>query len=67
LFVTLDIRCEDVETGRIIWQDPHYTYYRTYSENSNDPVVLFENRRRAEEFLAEEMSVRIHDRFLANF
>jgi len=67
LFITLDIRCKDVQTGKIIWQDPHYTYYRTYSENSSDPVVLFENRRRAEEFLAQQMSARIHDRFLANF
>lgn len=67
LFITLDIRCVDVETGRVIWQDPNYTYYRTYSESSSDPVVLFENRRNAEEFLAEQMSIRIHDRFLANF
>jgi outer membrane lipopolysaccharide assembly protein LptE/RlpB len=67
LFVTIAVRVEDVETGKIIWQDPHYTYHRTYSEASSDPVVLFENRRRAEEFLAEQMSIRIHDRFLANF
>jgi hypothetical protein len=67
LFVTVAVRVEDVETGRIIWQDPYYTYYRTYSEASSDPVVLFENRRQAEEFLAEQMSIRIHDRFLANF
>lgn len=67
LFLTVDIRCEDAQTGSVIWQYPGYTYHRTYSEASNDPVVLYENRRRAEEFLAREMSIRIHDRFLANF
>lgn len=67
LFLTVDIRCEDAQSGKVIWQYPGYTYYRTYSEGSEDPVVLFENRRRAEEFLAQEMSIRIHDRFLANF
>ena len=67
LFITVDIRCEDTQSGKVIWQYPGYTYYRTYSEASSDPVVLFENRRSAEEFLAQEMSIRIHDRFLANF
>ncbi|MGA7875268.1 MAG: LptE family protein, partial [Desulfoferrobacter sp.] len=67
LFLTVDIRCEDARTGKVIWQYPGYTYYRTYSVSSSDPIMLFENRRRAEEFLAQEMSIRIHDRFLANF
>jgi len=69
LYITVNIRCVEVKTGKVIWQDPQYTYYRTYSEPESgaDPMVLFENRRRAEQFLAEEMSIRIHDRFLANF
>ena len=66
LYVTLDLRCEDAQHGTVLWQDPNYTYHRTYFENP-DPIVSFENRRRALEFLAKEMAVRIHDRFLSNF
>lgn len=69
LFITVSIRCVEVKTGQVIWQDPQFTYYRTFSQPGSgaDPALLYENRRKAEEFLAEEMAVRIHDRFLANF
>lgn len=69
LFITVNIRCVEVKTGNVIWQDPQFTYYRTFSlpGSGADPALLYENRRRAEEFLAQEMAVRIHDRFLANF
>lgn len=69
LFITVNIRCVEVKTGKVIWQDPQFTYHRTFSlpGSGADPSLLYENRRRAEEFLAQEMAVRIHDRFLANF
>jgi outer membrane lipopolysaccharide assembly protein LptE/RlpB len=66
LFLTLDIRCVDAKTGAVLWQDPKFTYQRVYVQ-SNDPIVSFENRRKALQFLATEMAIRIHDRFLANF
>ncbi|MCE5243395.1 MAG: LPS assembly lipoprotein LptE [Syntrophobacteraceae bacterium] len=71
LYVTISIRCVDTRTGRVIWQDPSFTYYKVYSQVSNvsnpDPVVNFDNRRRALQYLSEEMAIRIHDRFLSNF
>lgn len=66
LYVTLDIRCVDTRTGKVIWQDPAFTYYRTFFQN-DDPIIAFDDRRQALQFLAREMSIRIHDRFLANF
>lgn len=71
LYVTLDIRCQDVKTGTVLWQDPRFTYYRVYRQSSDpenpDPIVGYESRRSALAFLAREMAVRIHDRFLSNF
>ncbi len=80
LYITLDLSCQDVKTGKIIWKDPKFTYYRLYRDVPNisgstiqDPAMLprniagFESRRVAEEFLASEMAERIHDRFLNNF
>ena len=66
LYVTLDIRCVNTRTGKVIWQDPAFTYQRIFFQN-DDAVAAFEDRRLALQFLAREMSVRIHDRFLANF
>lgn len=66
LYVTLDIRCQDVESGKTVWQDPQFTYFKTYLQNP-DPISSFDNRRQAFEFLAKEMAARIHDRFLSNF
>jgi outer membrane lipopolysaccharide assembly protein LptE/RlpB len=66
LYVTLDIRCQDVESGKAIWQDPQFTYFKTYLQNP-DPISSFDNRKLALEFLAKEMAARIHDRFLSNF
>ncbi len=66
LYVTLDIRCEDVRNGTVIWQDSHFTYYKTFLQNP-DPMITFDNRRSALEYLAREMAMRIHDRFLTNF
>jgi hypothetical protein len=66
LYVTLDIRCVDVRDGKVLWQDPQFTYYQVFLQNS-DPNVSFDNRRATLDYLAREMSVRIHDRFLSNF
>lgn len=66
LHVTLEIRCKDVKSGKILWQDSQFTYHKVYVQNP-DPMASFDNRREALEFLAKEMSVRIHDRFLSNF
>jgi len=66
LYVTMEIRCVAVRDGAVIWQDPSFTYYQTYIQAA-DPNVSFANRRAALDFLAQQMSIRIHDRFLSNF
>jgi len=66
LYITLDIRCVDVKTGAVLWTDPNFTYFRVYNENPQ-PIIAFDNRREALEFLARETAIRIHDRFLSNF
>ena len=66
LYVTLEIRCVDVRDGKVLWQDPQFTYYQVFLQN-RDPNVSFDNRRATLDYLAREMSVRIHDRFLSNF
>lgn len=66
LYITLDIRCEDARTGQVLWQDPGFTYYKVFIQNPV-PMVTFDNRRGALDYLAREMAVRIHDRFLTSF
>lgn len=66
IYVTLDIRCQDTQTGAILWQDNHFTFYEEYIQ-SDDPIISYENRRQALEVIAREMAIRIHDRFLSNF
>ena len=71
LFMTLDIRCEDKKTHKILWRDPAFRYFKVYQLNDNtpqlDPITGYENRQAALDFMAGEMSTRIHDRFLSNF
>ena len=71
LFVSLDIRCEEKKTHKTLWSDPSFSYYKIYEVNNaslqTQPIVGFENRESALDFLAQEMSTRIHDRFLSNF
>jgi hypothetical protein len=71
LYITLNIRCEDKKSHKILWQDPAFRYFKVYEVNDNplqpDPITGFENREDALRFLAVEMSRRIHDRFLSNF
>ncbi len=66
LYVTLDIRCVDTSSGKVLWQDPHFSYYQTFIQGA-DPNVAFDDRRATLEYLAQQMSIRIHDRFLSNF
>lgn len=66
LTVTLDVRCVNAEDGSILWQDPHMSYFENYFQ-TDDPNLSYEDRRRALEFIAQQMSIRIHDRFLSGF
>jgi hypothetical protein len=69
--VVLDIRCEEKKSHKTLWSDPYLSYYKIYEVNNSSlqtqPISGFENRENALDFLAQEMSTRIHDRFLSNF
>lgn len=71
VYVTVDIRCEDKKSHKILWSDPAFRYLKVYQVEDNplapNPIAGFENRQAALQFLAQEISVRIHDRFLSNF
>jgi hypothetical protein len=71
LYITLDIRCEDKKTHKVLWRDPAFKYFRVYRLSDDplnpDPMVGYDNRRSALEYLAGETAIRIHDRFLSNF
>ena len=71
LFLTLDIRCEEKGSRKVLWRDANFTYYKVYETENDplnpDPIKGFENRRAAIESLAGDMAIRIHDRFLSNF
>jgi hypothetical protein len=71
LFITLDIRCEEKESRKVLWRDPNFTYSTVYATSLNplqpDPVLDFDYRRAAVNTLAQDMAIRIHDRFLSNF
>jgi hypothetical protein len=66
LYVTLEIRCVDLRDGKVLWQDPQFSYYQVFLQNT-DPNISFDNRRATLDYLANQMSIRIHDRFLSNF
>ena len=71
LLLTVDIRCEDKITHKTLWRNPAFTVRQFYQINNNplqpDPVTGFDNRQAALDFLAQDMSRRIHDNFLSNF
>ena len=71
LMLTVDIRCEDKKTHKILWRNPTFIVRQLYQINNNalqpDPVTGFDNRQAALDFLSEDMSRRIHDNFLSNF
>lgn len=66
LYVTLEIRCVDTRDGKVLWQDPQFTYYQTMIQHVA-PNTSFDTRQATLDYLAREMSIRIHDRFLSNF
>jgi hypothetical protein len=71
ILLSADIRCEDKQTHKIIWRSPNFTVHQFYQTNNNplqpDPVTGFDNRQAALDFLAQDMSRRVHDNFLENF
>ena len=71
LYLVLEIRCVEIKTGKVLWQDPNFTYFKVYKQmrepNNPNPILSFDARRETLEYLAKEMSSRIHDRFLTNF
>ncbi len=71
LYITLDIRCEEKGTGRVLWRDPSLQVYRVYKQSDNplhpDALAGYENRQEALKVLAKEAAMRVHDRFLSDF
>jgi hypothetical protein len=71
LAITLEIRCEEKKTHKVLWRDAAFTYQKIYQVHNNpllpQPIAGFGNREAALQYLAQEMSARIHDRFLSNF
>jgi len=71
LVVTVDIRCEEKASHKILWRNAAFQYHKIYQVNTNalqsDPIVGYENREAALGVLAQEMASRIHDNFLSNF
>ncbi len=71
LIVTVDIRCEEKQSHKVLWRDPSLRYYKVYQVTDNslqpDPILGFENREAALRVVADEIATRIHDRFLSNF
>lgn len=71
LYITVSIRCVDLRTHKVIWQDPNFSYFKVYEVNDNplqpQPITGFENRQNALLYIAGETARRIHDRFLSNF
>lgn len=66
LTVTLDVRCVDRETGKILWQDRALTYFEDYLQNPQ-AIVSFQNRQEALQRAARETAARIFDRFMSQF
>ena len=66
LTVTLDVRCTSVADGSILWQDSSLSYFQEYLQNDASNTSS-EDRRRALEYVAREVAMRIHDRFLSGF
>ncbi|MCE5335560.1 MAG: LPS assembly lipoprotein LptE [Desulfobacteraceae bacterium] len=71
LYVTLDIRCEEKRTGKVLWRDPNLQVYRVYRQSDNplhpDALGGYEDRQEALHVLAREAAIRVHDRFLSDF
>jgi hypothetical protein len=66
LFIAVDVRCVDTKTGAVLWQDNNLAQQAAFFQDPN-PIVAWENRRRAMATIARRMAERIHDRFMSNF
>lgn len=66
VYVTMDIRCEDAQTGKIIWQDNQFTYYEEYVR-TGDAFIDYDRRQAAMEYLSKQVAERIYDRFVHRF
>jgi outer membrane lipopolysaccharide assembly protein LptE/RlpB len=62
-FVTVDVRCEDRRTGRILWQDNQLTFSRAYPYGTT-AFDSYTGRRAALEYIAQQIAERIYDRFM---
>ena len=71
LNVSMDIRCEDKVSHKVLWADTAFRYFKVFQVEDNplqpNPITGFENRQAALGYIAREMAIRIHDRFLSNF
>ena len=71
LWLTVDISCEEKKTHKTLWRNASFSDHQVYQINNNaeqlQPVVGYDNRQAALDFLARDMSRRIHDNFLSNF
>jgi hypothetical protein len=66
IYITLDIRCVDTKTGAVLWQDNNLSEFSSFLQH-RDPILAYQDRRRAEAIIARRVAERIHDRFLSNF
>ena len=66
IFVVLDVKCEDVRTGKVLWQDNQLTFYEEYKRGA-EASVSYNRRRAALEYLARQVAERIYDRFTNRF
>ncbi|MEJ5299402.1 MAG: LPS assembly lipoprotein LptE [Thermodesulforhabdaceae bacterium] len=62
-FVTVDVRCEDRRTGKILWQDNQLTFSRSYPYGTT-AFDSYQGRRAALEYIAQQIAERIYDRFM---
>ncbi len=66
IFVTVDVKCEDKKSGRIIWQDNQLTFYEEY-ERGLEASEGYNKRVIALKYLAQQVAERIYDRFTNRF
>jgi hypothetical protein len=65
--VYVGIQCVDTRDGKVIWDVANLSFSANYLDTYSQPMLTFDNRRYALENIAQEISVRIYDRFYSNF
>jgi hypothetical protein len=63
---TIKIQCINTRTGAVVWQDSGLSYVSSYLQSQN-PTETSDGRRNAIENCAQEIALRIYDRFYSNF